>query len=225
MQRLLQGSLEAHQASTAIKRKELRERNLKLTGQVWEVVTRAETLSSSELEALRKNWQSTLGLLEDCLEEVKEMEQQGEDGDDSNDDSDDEEDVEDDFRASHPLTRVEKARVAAAHVLLRLGKLLLNRLVNSTAHPDVLRSFSDETVLHRVATLVGRMSETADDFALSLEPPQEDVVEVVGVFEQVCKELGAVLGDAVQGQEKDEKWVNTWKEQFDRASDKVKSLI
>lgn len=230
MQQLLDGSLEAHEATaaSASQRKLLRERNLKLTGQVWQVVERAQAISPNELQALRKRWQSTLGLLDDCLDEVKEMQQEPstpDDGEGAVEEEDDGEDEdEDDFRTSHPLSEDERARVAAAHLLLRLGRLLLNRIINLTAPPEPAPSLSTPGRLAKLDTLVGQLSASADDFALSLEPPQEDSVNVMATFEQVTRSLGDVIFEAVGETEVEVKWVTMWRTQFDRAADKVREL-
>lgn len=154
------------------------------------------------------------------------MQQQEQAGSDAEEEySDDEEGDRDDFRPSHPLSDDEKARVAAAHMLLRLGKLLLNRLINSTAPPSTIPSFSDASTLSQVADLVGQMSESADEFALSLEPPQQDSAERVGEFEAICSRLSNSFGEAVIGVASEKKWLDMWESQFKLAGDRFRSLM
>ncbi|ORY82917.1 hypothetical protein BCR35DRAFT_303566 [Leucosporidium creatinivorum] len=222
VQRLLESSLTGYNltGTNAKKEKEVRQACLNLTGLVWEVVERSKELSVDELQAMRKEWTGVLGLLDDCLEEVKEMEESGEDEEDDEEDDEEEED-EDDFRTSHPLSSTEKARVSAAHFLLRLGRLLLNRLINSTAPPSPLAGFSSPSFLTQSSSIVKSLSASSDDFALSLEPPQEDVEEVVKEFVGTAKELALAFEGAVEGNEAEEKWLKVWRSQLETAVDKL----
>lgn len=171
---------------------------------------------------MRKSWESTLGMVDDCLEEVKEMEESSVEDDDE-DDEEDSEDDEDDFRASHPLSTTQRARVASAYILLRLGRLLLNRLINSTSptltpspsQSPSLTSFSNPSFLLSAQSLVSRLSATSDDFAASLEPPQDDVEEVVVEFVSVVKELSELIEGGAK--EMEEKWQGMWRTQLEKA--------
>lgn len=135
--------------------------NLTLTGQVWEKVTLATTsLSLTELESTRKEWKSILELIDDCLEEVKEMEESDssrsseveDEGYEEEGDEAEEEEDEDDYRNHHPLSLIEKERVKATHMLLRLGRLLLKRLITSTTPIKPSSSTSTSTSSSTIST-------------------------------------------------------------------------
>lgn len=223
IQRLLESSLAGYKLTgkDSKKEKEIRQGSLNLTGAVWDVVERSKTISENELQATRKEWQGVLGMVDDCLEEVKEMEESG-DADAEEEDEEDED--EDDFRTSNPLSPTEKQRVSAAHFLLRLGRLLLNRLINSTAPPSPLPSFSSPTFLTQSSAVVKALSAASDDFALSLEPPQEDVEEVVKEFVAAVEELAETFEGAVKGNEAEEKWLKVWRSQLLTAADKLEKV-
>lgn len=223
IQRLLESSLECHKATTKQKSSSLRTLNLTLTGQVWEKVTLASTsLSTTELESTRKEWKSILELLDDCLEEVKEMEEDNNSRveDEGYGEDEDEDEDEDDYRNSHPLSEVEKERVKAAHMLLRLGRLLLKRLITSTAPikpssssssssstsktllPSTSTSsstpanespYSSSTFLISSSPLVQSLSSIADDLAGSLEPPQILLSSSSKKFEEVGLKLSDLI--------------------------------
>lgn len=224
IQRLLESSLEGYKlgGKDAKKEKEIRQVNLNLTGAVWEVVERSKGLSADELQALRKEWVGVLGMVDDCLEEVKEMEQSG-DAEEEDEEEDEDED-EDDFRTSHPLSSTEKQRVTAAHFLLRLGRLLLNRLINSTAPPSPLPAFSTPSFLSQSSAIVQALSAASDDFALGLEPPQEDVGEVMHEFVQTVKKLAGAFEGAVEGNQGEEKWLKVWSSQLETAVQKLEAV-
>ncbi|KAM0748572.1 hypothetical protein T439DRAFT_327828 [Meredithblackwellia eburnea MCA 4105] len=229
VQRLLNGSIACVKATTPKEETSLRDISLRLTAQVWEKVDLAKGISENELEASRKDWKATLGLLDDCLEEVKEMEesvdeekQEGHrDADDSDDDEEDDDDS-DDFRTSHPLSNEEKERAKAAYMLLRIGRLLLVRLINSTAPSLALKTpgFSSPTFLDSTRRLVKSFSESADDLAAGLEPPQEDAVELAGKFADVGRELSVLIEDTAGAgddeKEKEKEWQTTLRTQLDK---------
>ncbi|KAL8280792.1 hypothetical protein RQP46_006796 [Phenoliferia psychrophenolica] len=226
VQRLLDGSLAAYEAEGK-QAKELREVNLRLTAQVWEKAEHAKQLSEDELQATRRQWQNVLGLLDDCLEEVKEMEdsspaeekdeeEDAEEGGDSDSD-----DGSDDFRSSHPLSDSERARVTAAHMLLRIGRLLLQRLITSTA-PKLSAAapgYGASTFLATSSRLVQSLSAAADDLAEGLEPPQTDAGELAEAFGAIGKELSVAIEEAVEGadvKESEGKWQAMWRIQVDK---------
>ncbi|KAK4704264.1 cyclin-D1-binding protein 1, partial [Phenoliferia sp. Uapishka_3] len=221
VQRLLDGSLGAYQADgkTAT---ESRKVNLRLTAQVWEKAEQAKQLSEDELQATRREWQNVLGLLDDCLEEVKEMEQSPSAEEDEEEDGEDDDDGDsDDFRSSHPLSDAERKRVAVAHKLLRIGRLLLQRLITSTASKlaEKVPGYSTVTFLETSQRLVKELSAAADDFAEELEPPQADVVELAKTFGNVAKELSTLMEEAVEGtegKEAESKWLIMWRSQVDK---------
>ena len=225
MQRLLEGSLTAHLTEPK-QAKALREVNLRLTGQVWEKVGQAGMISTNELQATRKEWKSVLGLLDDCLEEVEEMkevvQEDEEEGSDVSDDNSD------DFRTSHPLSPTERARVAASHMLLRLGRLLLHRLITSTAPSNAPPGLSSPPFLVTAQRHVQELSASADDFAAGLEPPQEEIEELKQRFAEVGKGLSDAISKAVEGGEGGEgeiKWQTMWREQLEKARLKLESLL
>lgn len=227
-QRLLESTLTYHLSPTSSsKTKDLRQQALNATGAVWEVVERGQGISVDELQAARKEWGGVLGLLDDCLEEVKEMLESGAEEEEDPEEEEEDED-EDDFRTSHPLGAEELERVKAAHLLLRLGRLLLNRLINSTASPSAsLPGSSDPTFLPSAQGAVTRLSATADDFAASLEPPQEDMQDMVQEWVEVVKKLAEVVekaaGEGSEG-EGERKWCKVWREQFEVAERKLIAL-
>lgn len=221
VQRLLDGSLAGYEADGK-RAKDLREVNLRLTAQVWDKAAAAKQLSADELQATRRDWQNALELLDDCLEEVKEMEQSapadddGDDGEGSDDDADS-----DDFRSSHPLSDAERARVTAAHQLLRIGRLLLKRLITSTAPALAPASpgYAADAFLATSQRLITEMSAAADDLAEGLEPPQAHAKELAGAFGSLSKELSVAIEAAVDGAdgvEAERKWLAMWRIQVDK---------
>lgn len=227
IQRLLDSSLATHLEQDATKLKSGRELNLRLAGQVWEKVESAKEVSVNELQATRKDWKSVLGLLDDCLEEVKEMEEAA-----AGEEEEEEEEDEDDFRSSHPLSPLELSRVSASHMILRLSRLLLNRLIVSTAPSQSSSSYSSSDFLSSSRKLVQQLSEKADEFAASLEPPQvhQGVVQKVEEFVGVARGLSSVVEKAVkgvgEGEEgvKEVKWQVMWREQLEKSLGKLISL-
>lgn len=218
VQRLLDGSLAAYEAEGK-RAKELREVNLRFTALVWEKAEQAKQLSEDELQASRRSWKNVLGLLDDCLEEVKEMEESEPAGMDSDDEGEgDSDDEDDDFRASHPLSDAERARVSAAHILLRIGRLLLHRLITSTA-PELAPAtpgYAAPAFLETTARLVLDLSAVADDFAASLEPPQTDALEDAAKFGATGIALSEAVEGAVEGSkgaEAESKWQGMWRSQ------------
>lgn len=208
--------------------KEMRDINLRLTGQVWEKAEQAKGMSGSELEACRKGWKSILGLVDDCLEEVKEMELSKAGGEDDEEEEDEDEDDEDDFRTSNPLSDVERERVGASYMLLRLGRLLLQRLITSTTPLDVDSPYALPSFLTTSQRLVKQLSASADDFSGELEPPQSDVQiqadEFVEGAEELSKAIEEVVG-AVEGTgSAEEKWQQMWREQISKARAKLRSI-
>lgn len=189
---------------------------------MWELVERSKEVSPNELAAARKEWRGVLGMLDDCLEEVKEMELSSP-GTEEEEDED-----EDDFRSSHPLSPTELARVSAVHLLLRLGRLLLNRLINSTALLSSSSS-SHKFPLETLEPLVHQLSSSADDLALSLEPPQEDLEECVEEWLEVVRELADQLeqGATFEGEGEgnaEGKWLAVWRKQVEVAEGKLGSV-
>ena len=241
IQHLIAGSLILVQlpvASASLKpAKAQRETNLRLTALVWEVTKRCPTLSADELTASRTKWQTVLGLLDDCLDEVKEMEESPEEGEEEaeEEDDDDSEDDFDEFRSSHPLSATERARVSAAHLLLRVGRLLVLRILTTTKPDNAAHlpaKWQDGVFLARVTGLAKDLSAAADDAAGTLEPPQdEDAVEILlKDFASVAKELAGVVGEAQgeeaqgQGKREDGEWRDKWLKSLDEAEKKLGDL-
>lgn len=197
---------------------------------MWEAVKRAPTVSADELEASRRKWQGVLGLLDDCLEELKEMEESTEEEEDEEDSEEEEE--EDEFRSSHPLSATERARVSAAHLLLRVGRLLVLRLLTSTK-PDTLSTlpstWQSPAFLTRLTALAKELSSAADDAAVTLEPPQvgEDVANLLAEFAGVARRLSDEVEKVVEegeGMEAEAEWLERWREQLATAEEKLKAV-
>lgn len=238
IQHLLAGSLLLIQlptSSASLKpAKAQRETNLRLTALVWAVAKRAPALSTDELAASRAKWQTVLGLLDDCLEEVKEMEEATEEGQDEEEEEDSEDEF-DEFRSTHPLSPTERARVSAAHLLLRVGRLLVLRLLTTTK-PDAAAAlppkWQDGAFLVRVTGLAKDLSAAADDAAGTLEPPQdEDAVEILlKEFAGVARELAGVVGEgevgaaAGGGEGEDAEWRGKWEKSLAEAEKKLDEL-
>ncbi|GAA5879707.1 hypothetical protein JCM1840_006834 [Sporobolomyces johnsonii] len=168
-----------------------REGVLRAAKAFWAACDRAaKELPADELEAVRRGWRDTLGLLDDCLDEVAELAAGGGEEDDD-DEEEEEEDDDDDDGLTTPsqraaLTSQELARIDAARLLLRLSRLLLNRLLTTTTPtspppPSPSPSSSSATpaglttpaFLAASRPLVSQLSALADDLALALSPPQD----------------------------------------------------
>ncbi|GAA6042918.1 hypothetical protein JCM8097_002773 [Rhodosporidiobolus ruineniae] len=221
-------------SQTSTERKKARDALLVAAKAFWSVAEgpRAQNLPASELDAVRGSWKDVLGLLEDALEEVKEMGELGggEGGEGEEEDGEEEEDDEDDFRSSaRHFSPEHLARIDAAALLLRLHKLLINRLFtrtapssssssssaspsSSSAPAPALPGFSSPAFLSASQRLVQQLSALADDLTAALEPPQDELADVADELCEVADELvGEIEGAldvegeaAAEGKEKRE---------------------
>ncbi|GAA5833610.1 hypothetical protein JCM11251_003180 [Rhodosporidiobolus azoricus] len=249
--------------STAAEKKKTRDSLLIATKSFWTFVERADKLPRDELEATRGSWKDVLGLLDDCLEEMKEMGEQDDEEEEGSDpavrdteDGEEEEDEdgdEDDFGASRSYNHKERARVSATHHLLRLTRLLINRLFTrtspsslstlSTSFPSLAASLSAPAFLSSAQRLIQQLSALGDDVAAALEPPQRDLAETVEELCEVADELADEVERAVEasqaneaqpgegGKEKAEEagkgekdWLAMWRKQRDDARAKLAEI-
>lgn len=160
-------------------------------------------------------------MLDDCLEEMKDLEESIEGGDDDKKEEEEEDTPAAEGRteqdaSARPASR-QRQRVNATRHLLRLGRLLVHRLVTKTATSSP--AFADSAFLSQTRNLTSRMSALGDDLALELEPPQEGLVEAVDDLCQVEDELADLLEAAVTARGSDElrasegEWMATWRKQ------------
>lgn len=155
-----------------------------------------------------------------------EAEDAGAEGDEEEEGEDDDDD---DF-GSTPLTPAQRGRITAAHLLLRLTRLLVNRLFTKTAPPNPSPAFTDPSFLASTHTLVSRVSEMGDDLAAALEPPQDELKEAVEEVLSVGEELAKCIEEAVdeRGSEEVKKaeteWLGVWRKQRDTAKAKLDAI-
>jgi hypothetical protein len=208
--------------------KSSRDELLRSAKTVWTVVEKAQGLPKDELEAERLGWKDVLGLLDDCLEEMQEMGEADDAGGEENE-GEEEDEEEEDF-GSTPLTPAQRERITAAHLLLRLTRLLVNRLFTKTAPPSPSPAFTDPTFLATAHTLVSRVSEMGDDLAAALEPPQDELKEAVQEVSSVGEELARCIEEAVdeRGSEEvkkaEKEWLGVWRKQRDTAKAKLDAI-
>ncbi|GAA5917965.1 hypothetical protein JCM6882_001067 [Rhodosporidiobolus microsporus] len=201
----------------AAAQKKSRDALLVATKSFWSFVERAERMPRDELEATRGSWKDVLGMLDDCLEEMKEMgegedeegEGEGEEGEAEEEPEGEDEDDDDDFSSSssRPFTAEHRARITATYLLLRLTRLLINCLFTRTSpsslstfsstSPSLAASFSAPAFLSSAQRLVQRLSALGDDVAAALEPPQRDLGETVEELCEVADELAGEIEAAV----------------------------
>ncbi|GAA6016015.1 hypothetical protein JCM10207_006838 [Rhodosporidiobolus poonsookiae] len=201
---------------------------------VWQAAEQAEQLPRDEAEASRASWKDVLGLLDDCLEEVKDMgeEDEGEAGEGEegaegrtgeNGEDDDDDDADDDLFPPASFTPPQRARVPATYLLLRLTRLLLHRLftrTSPTSSPAPPPCFATPDFLSSAETLVQRLAALADDVAAALEPPQHDLPGAVDELCEVADELAAKVeaaaaaaaASAAEGEEEEKEAEEKWKE-------------
>ncbi|GAA5997687.1 uncharacterized protein JCM10292_001026 [Rhodotorula paludigena] len=213
--------------------KKERDSQLIATKAVWAVVEKAAALPQDELDAERASWRDTLQLLDDCLDEIKELSQEVEQGAEEpgeEEEDEDEDEDEDDFGSSRPLSAPERERATAAHLLLRLSRLLVNRLLTRTAPPSPPAALVAPAFLASAHPLISRLSALADDLAAALEPPQDELGEVADELGGVADELAAVIEKAVNGADDEavtaaeKQWLAMWRKQRDTARAKLEAI-
>lgn len=212
---------------------------------LWTVVDRSEALPKTELEAERQGWRDAITMLDDCLEELKDLEEtvdaegvpegaadaahpgavaarsrqarsRGEGGDVPA------------TSQSTPTPSRERQRISASRHLLRLGRLLIHRLVTKSVSAPT--TFGDAALLHAVRQPVSRLCALGDEIALELEPPQDGLSEAVNELCQVEDDLAnelervvAVLGSP-DLQTSEAEWLRTWRKQRSGARAKLDAI-
>ncbi|SCZ99542.1 BZ3500_MvSof-1268-A1-R1_Chr3-1g06081 [Microbotryum saponariae] len=216
----------------------LRDQLLLHTSLVWAAVERSKLISENELRALNTRWKGVVEVLEDCLEEVKGLEsaQVGQDGE-----AEDGEQDEDDYRTSHPLDEQEKKTAKACLMLLRIGNLVVKRVIGVTGlaagkeaeeEKEEGKGFHSDAFQDKADEQIEAISEAADEVASCLEPPhdKEELGEAVGGFvghvealiESVLEACWEGEGDA---EDKELLWFNMGKVQLRGAEKKVREML
>ncbi|SCV74505.1 BQ2448_7534 [Microbotryum intermedium] len=245
LQSFLQTSLQVYTSSTSPSTKisssssfeeaQLRDQLLLHTSLVWATVDKTKTISGNELEALSKRWRGVVEVVEDCLDEVKALEQGG----GEKEEKEEREDGEDDYRRGHPLNEEEKRRAKACLMLLKMGRLVIKRVVAATStvagkvgeeqegkgfHSDLFQTSADRQI--------EGISEAADEVASCLEPPHEmdEIGEAVDGFVAHIEGLIERVLDACWEAEADEEdrelmWFNMCKVQVKALEKKVRELL
>lgn len=222
---------------------EQRTRNDVLRGAktIWTVVDKAATLPTNELEADRQSWRDAITMLDDCLEEMKEMEEAIEEDKKAEAPAKTGEEPAEAPRIrdqtdtagvvppaapaetaagnppAQPESSPERQRISTTRHLLRLGRLLVHRLVTKTATPSA--AFTDASFLTETGGLVSRLSALGDDLALELEPPQSGLADVLDQLCEVEDALANALDAAVNARGSDDlrtseaAWMETWRKQ------------
>ena len=196
-------------------------------------------LPASELQAVRKSWKDVGGLLEDCEKEIKEIVDGGEGGEEFDEDDDDEEEQEE----KEELSEKEKEIVLGAHTLLRLSRLLINRLLTltnsttpTTTKGALPKKFESEEFLTGLTKSIKRISEKADDLAGVLEDVEEEkegiekcLEEIVKIGEKVSREIEEAYeeqdeeGTTEGGKstKRQGEWFEVWRGQRDKAHQSI----
>ncbi|GAA5886459.1 hypothetical protein JCM5296_001914 [Sporobolomyces johnsonii] len=233
-----------------------REGVLRAAKAFWAACDRAaKELPADELEAVRRGWRDTLGLLDDCLDEVAELAAGGGDDDDEEDDDDEDDDGLTTPSPRPALTSQELARIDAARLLLRLSRLLLNRLLTTTTTtpspppPSPSPSSANPAGLTTPAflatsrPLVSQLSALADDLALALLPPQDGTAleEVSRALCGATDRLAGAMEEAAASssdereptgederereREREGEWFKMWRVQRDAARKRLDEAI
>ncbi|KDE07169.1 hypothetical protein MVLG_02570 [Microbotryum lychnidis-dioicae p1A1 Lamole] len=241
-QAFLNTSLQVYNTSTAqtpsTQESKLRDQLLLHTSLVWAAVERSKLISENELRALNTRWKGVVEVLEDCLEEVKGLEnaQMGQDGE-----AEDSERDEDDYRTSHPLDEQEKKTAKACLMLLRIGNLIVKRVIGVTGlaagkdaeeEEEEGKGFHSEAFQDKADEQIEAISEAADELASYLEPPHEmdELGEAVGEFVAQVEALIECVLEACwegegDGEDKELLWFNMGKVQLRGAEKKVRELL
>ncbi len=196
------------------------------------MVDRSGNLPQTELEAERQSWRDATSMLDDCLEELKDLEETVDDaGADPAEGADDaptdapasdavpESKSGDGTAASQavPAMSKERQRISTTRHLLRLGRLLVHRLVTKSTSSSA--TFEDPAFLNAIRQPVSRLSALGDDIALELEPPQDGLSEIVEELCRVEDSIATELERAVESRGTPElktseaEWMKTWRKQ------------
>jgi hypothetical protein len=169
-------------------------------------------------------------MLDDCLEELKDLEETVDAGS-AAEGADDAptgapaadavpESKGDDGTAASPAPPAmskERQRISATRHLLRLGRLLVHRLV--TRSTSTSTTFEDPAFLDTIRQPISRLTALGDDIALELEPPQEGLSEIVEELCRVEDSIATELERAVESRGTPElktsesEWMKTWRKQ------------
>ena len=212
---------------------ESRNELLRAAKTLWTVVDRSGNLPRTELEAERQSWRDATSMLDDCLEELKDLEEMVDDA--GGEPAEVADDAPTDAPASDaapeskggdasaagsqavPAMSKERQRISATRHLLRLGRLLVHRLV--TKSTSSLTTFDDSAFLDTIRQPISKLSALGDDIALELEPPQEGLLEVVEELCQVEDSIATELERVVESRGTPElktseaEWMTTWRKQ------------
>lgn len=210
------------------------------------IETIEKDLPENELGAVRKSWKDVMGLLEDCETEIRELirnepeEKEGEGEEDREEEDDQDEEGED-----GPMSERAKSIISSSSTILKLSRLLINRLLALTAPTTKTNSpntplpakFDSVPFLSNLTKLIKRFSEKADDLAGVLEEVEDgvegeeailvatknEVEEIVDIGEDVAREIEEALeGDEdVERRGKVEGWFKVWRLQRDQAKKKL----
>lgn len=213
---------------------------------LWKVSEKIERdLPASELDAVRKSWRDVVGLLEDCEKEIKEMVEQS--GESDGFEGDEEEEEEEEEVEKEELSENTKEIILNSHTLLRLSRLLINRLItltNSTTptNPTPLpKKFESAEYLMGLTMSIKRISEKADDLAGVLEEAEDEkesvkkvVDEIVKIGEKISREIQeAYEEEEGEGSTEEERgksrkqgeWFGVWRGQRDKAHESILTAL
>lgn len=157
-------------------------------------------LPENELQAVRTCWKEVVGLVSDCETELVEMTKTL-DQNEEDEEEDEEEEVKQD------LTESQLALVTPCRNLLKISRLLINRICSltdsspppssssTTITSSITKRFEqDETLLSNLTTRIKRLSELADDLAGAIEDydEEEEQEDEEGELKQVVEEIGSI---------------------------------
>ncbi|KAK4046038.1 hypothetical protein OIV83_006409 [Microbotryomycetes sp. JL201] len=218
--RLLQGSLLALELEDALKRKRQRDTNLRLTGEVWSVVEQTQGIAADEVSARRAEWLGLLELLDDCIEEAAAVADEIEEEISSSSDAEQKHSaVSAQGRAETEQGRTDSSNCPKLAVeLLQLGQVLVQHLMAKTGKPQGAET--DVAALQAISAGLNALSASADELAMSLTPPFDDVVDSAREFVQSASTLKESLRDLLLG-ENEATWYEEWDANLRRTADAV----
>ena len=184
----------------------LRKAALSANGMVWSATERLGASSVDERAAVVKSMRSLLETIDDGLHDVSELLASrapptpggAETGSGGKDDelSDDEFDLDDDLTSNVPLSADEHARASAAHMLLRLSRHLLKRLIATLAGASSAPSEPTLLDLHQRSS---QLTAVQDELAGDLYAPQRvpDIGDSAAKLAAVARDLCGAADDAL----------------------------
>lgn len=198
---LLTGSLAALELPPSKNTKDLafatslRETNLRHLAQLWEATTAISKISANELEANRSEWKDFLGVLDDALDEVDtfikggirpDFATQSDDGSDAENDAPD--------GLSETLTTRELDVMRSTHMVLRLGRLVLHRLVNSSSPAITSTSSSSKPAPYTSNAFFTKARDTLDD----LTAQSDDLASSLSDFPHNAESISELLEEYLE---------------------------